>query len=225
MFNCQKQQPTNIPNQLFCPFSQINSGAVNHPFSLSSSLFQQPLHVLYSPNYLHLYLNPLFSNHIFIVDLIMPLKKINRNIYEYSLEYFVIYNIFLSKFLPLCQMNSLRNTDSQVTCPYPQLSTPNLIAFSNNNLQRMSLNLLENQSFFKPSQNETHSVPRIQSDLTYNDKIYAWRKIETGPIVKVYAIKHYHDFYPINGSTVLQNVIEVEKIVNRLSDLNCFSIE
>lgn len=106
-------------------------------------------------------------------------------------------------------MNSLKNTDSQVRSSYRQVSPQNLMPFSNNNLQKMSINLLENKSIISLNHNQTTSSPLIQSDLTYNDKIYAWRKIETGPIVKIYAIKHYHDFYPINGSTVLQNVIEV----------------
>ena len=45
--------------------------------------------------------------------------------------------------------------------------------------------------------------------MAYNDKIYGWRRVETGPIVRVYTIQHYSEAGRVAGSTVFQNVIEV----------------
>lgn len=122
-------------------------------------------------------------------------------------------------------MKSMRNTTSQVFSHQPERPFHFSELHNIQNHKDCITNGIENQHTYQKSPFQQSSQKYQTSDSIYNDKIYAWRARETGPIVKVFSIKKIEDVHPVKGSKIFQNIVNVEKIQSRINQLQHFSIE
>ena len=104
-------------------------------------------------------------------------------------------------------MAHIQNTDSHILSHSFQNNLYNNNFFPIKSHQNVSYSNIENRSINTHFHSHLYNNSTSKSDFQYNEKIYSWRKAETGPIVKVYGIRSFQDTHRIDGSTVFQNVI------------------
>lgn len=80
----------------------------------------------------------------------------------------------------------------------------------------MARKSIENKSY-KQVKPELLSSTKVVNDSDYNERIYEWRRTESGPIIQVFGIKKFTDVDPMNGSKLFKHVAEIEKIEFRLN--------